>query len=446
MHRRGGPVPARGLGLAPVQAWLRSPEGADCGRVNAPAAAPRLLPTAYHRLLFPLLALCTLFEGFDTKLASLVLPVIGREFGAGPEVLGDALAASSLGMMAAFLVMRVADRVGRRPVFLASLAGYAALTLATAFAPSLAWFTALQVVARLLMVVELALAYVILSEELPPDSRGRANGLLGAFASVGASIPALLLAPLENLGIGWRGLFGFGAIPLLLLPVYWRHLRETPAFERAAPTRPGMARELRALLGTGQRARFVGITALWITVSFWSGTALYFFTYYVFEERGWTARDLQWLTLGTIPTGFAGYWLAGWLMDRCGRRFAAVAYLSFGTLATAVCFQSADTRVIYAGYWALIATSGLWTIASTLTAELYATQQRAAALGVTNHLLGRIGLVLGPIVTGRLAVALGSTGDAVTWLSLANLFCVPVFLWLVPETRGTDLSALPDER
>ena len=48
-----------------------------------------------------------------------------------------------------------------------------------------------------------------------------------------------------------------------------------------------------------------------------------------------------------------------------------------------------------------------------LTAELYPTQQRAAALGVTNHLLGRIGLVLGPIVTGRLAAALGSTGDAV---------------------------------
>src|SRR5262245_51375816 len=120
------------------------------------------------------------------KLASLVLPVIGREFGAGPAELGDALAASSLGMLAAFLVMRVADRVGRRPVFLASVAGYAPLTLATAFVQSPASFTALQLVARLLMVVELSLAYLILSEELPPDARGRANGLLGAFARAGA--------------------------------------------------------------------------------------------------------------------------------------------------------------------------------------------------------------------------------------------------------------------
>ena len=103
-------------------------------------------------------------------------------------------------------------------------------------------------------------------------------------------------------------------------------------------------------------------------------------------------------------------------------------------------------RVIYAGYWALIALSGLWTIAGTITAELFPTQERAAALGLTNHLLGRVGLVLGPFVTGRLGSALGSTGDAVTWLALANLLCVPFFLWLVPETRGSDLSAGSDAR
>ena len=411
--------------------------------------APRLLPTAYHRLLFALLAVCTLFEGFDTKLASLVLPVIGREFGAGPAELGDALAASSLGMLAAFLVMRVADRVGRRPVFLASVAGYAAFTLATAFAQSLAAFTALQIAARLLMVVELSLAYLILSEELAPEARGRANGLLGAFASVGASIPALLLAPLEAAGPGWRGLFAFGALPLLLLPVYARRLRETPVFLKSGGARPGLAGEaaaLRELLGPGRRARFAGITALFVTVSFWTGTALFFFTYYVFEERGWTARDLQWLTLGTIPTGFAGFWLAGWLMDRVGRRPAAAAYLVLATIATAACFQSEDARAIALAYWALMGLSGLWSIASTITAELYPTELRAAALGITNHLLGRTGFVLGPLVTGRLAAALGSTADAVTWLSLANLACVPLLLWLVPETRGTELGARSVER
>jgi len=416
----------------------------------ASASAPKRSASAAERRLFALLTVCTLFEGFDTKLASLVLPAIGREFGAGPEALGRALSASSLGMPFAFFLMRLADRVGRRPVFLASVAGYALLTLATAFAPSLAAFTGLQIAARLLMVTELALAYLILSEVFAPESRGRANGLLGAFASLGASIPALLLAPLESAGPGWRGLFALGALPLLLFPLYARGVRETPVFARSGVAPPRSLREelraLRALGARGQRARLAGLTALWVTVSFWSGTALYFFVYFVFQERGWTAGDLQWLTLGTIPAGFAGYGLAGWIMDRVGRRAAAALYLAFGAAATVVCFQSGDRWVIAAGYWALIGLGGVWTVATTLTAELYPTERRAAALGLTNHLLGRIGLVLGPLATGSLAARLGSTGDAVTWLALANVACVPLVFALVPETRGTDLSAVADAR
>jgi len=416
----------------------------------ASAAGPRLFATSAERRLFALLTVCTLFEGFDTKLASLVLPVIGQEFGAGPERLGQVLSASSLGMPFAFFLMRLADRVGRRPVFLASVAGYAVLTLATAFAPSLAAFTALQIAARLLMVTELALAYLILTEALAPDARGRANGLLGAFASLGASIPALLLAPLEEAGPGWRGLFALGALPLALFPLYVRGVRETPVFARAGIAARTSLREewhaIAALAARGERAQLAGVTALWVTVSFWSGTALYFFVYFVFQERGWTARDLQWLTLGTIPAGFAGYGLAGWIMDRVGRRAAAALYLVLGAAMTAVCFQSHDRWVIAAGYWALIGLGGVWTVATTLTAELYPTERRSAALGLTNHLLGRIGLVLGPLATGWLAARLGSTGEAVTWLALANLACVPCLLGLVPETRGTDLGAVAAAR
>ena len=63
----------------------------------------------------------------------------------------------------------------------------------------------------------------------------------------------------------------------------------------------------------------LSITGLWVIVNFWSGTALYSFTLYVFDERGWTARDLVLLPLGTIPLGLLGYSLAGFAMDRIGR-------------------------------------------------------------------------------------------------------------------------------
>ena len=176
--------------------------------------------------LFVLLTIATFFEGFDTRLVSLVQPVIGRDFGASKEALGVALGLSSIGMVFAFFVTPLADRVGRRPVFLGALAGYAVLTLATAFAPNLFVFTALQVFARMAMVVELALAYLILSEEISPEFRGRVNGLFGGFVVLGASVPDALLHPLTELGIGWRGLFWIGAVPLVLFPFYAANLKD----------------------------------------------------------------------------------------------------------------------------------------------------------------------------------------------------------------------------
>ena len=48
--------------------------------------------------LFFLLSLAVTFEGFDTKLASLVLPLLGDEFGVGAEVLTEPMATTSASM------------------------------------------------------------------------------------------------------------------------------------------------------------------------------------------------------------------------------------------------------------------------------------------------------------------------------------------------------------
>lgn len=399
-----------------------------------------------EKRLFALLTIATFFEGFDTRLVSLVQPVIGREFGASKEALGLVVGLSSLGMAFAFFVVLLADRFGRRPIFLGALAGYACLTLATAFAPNLAVFTALQVFARMAMVVELSLAYLILSEEMPPEVRGRVNGLFGGCVALGASVPDALLHPLTRLGVGWRGLFMIGAVPLVLLPYYFAKLEETSAFRARQTTgsaaSTGFAAEwarIRVLLSPGHRSRLVPITLLWLIVNFWSGTALYSFTLYVFDERAWTAADLVWLPLGTLPGGLLGYALAGLAMDRLGRRRAAVAYLAAASVATLTCYQANGSGPILAGYFSLIGLGGVWAIVTTWTAELFPTELRATATGFGNQLVGRLGLVLGPIVVGMLGGALASTGDAVALLGLVPLFGIPCVLAL-PETNAVRLD------
>lgn len=402
-----------------------------------------------HRRLFALLTIATFFEGFDTRLVSLVQPVIAREFGASKEELGFVVGLSSLGMMFAFFVIHLADHVGRRPVFLGALGSYALLTFATAFAPSLTAFTALQALARMAMVAELGLAYLILSEEMPPEIRGRVNGVFGACVALGASVPDALLHPLERMGVGWRGLFLIGAVPIVLFPFYVANLRETSAFlqQRARAggggrSGTGLAHELallRVLVSSAHRARLAAITGLWLVISFWSATAPYFFTLYVFDERGWDAADLVVLPLGTVPCGLLGYSLAGLAMDRIGRRRAAMLYLAVATIATGACFQSHGNAAILASYFALVGLGGVWAIVTTWTAELFPTELRATATGFANNLIGRIGFVVGPIVAGLLGGALESTADAITLLAVVPLLGLPIALRL-PETRAIALT------
>ena len=402
----------------------------------------RALPR-YSYLLFALLCIATSFEGFDTNLATLILPKLGEEFGAAPDTLGFVLSLIGFGTMASFFVVRTADRVGRKPVIVTALAGYGLLTLATYFATTLWQFAALQFGARMLMVTQLAVAYVMLSEELPADLRGRANGLLGAAGSAGAAMPAIFLAPLTASTWGWRALFLLGSLPLLLVPLFIAKVRETRAFEarRAVASSTDFVSQARVLFGPALRRRTLAMSALWFIINFWSAAIAFFFYYYVMTERGWADADLQVVAPAALPFGFAGYVIAGWLMDAIGRRRAAIVYLALGAAVALTCYQATGWWTIAACWVSIQTLMGVWVVGTTLTAELFPTEVRAAASGLTLSLIGRSGFVLAPTVTGVLAVWLDSTGGAVSLLALVNLLAIPIVLFAIPETRGVDLAA-----
>jgi putative MFS transporter len=147
------------------------------------------------------------------------------------------------------------------------------------------------------------------------------------------------------------------------------------------------------------------------------------------------------LPRGTILAGIAGYLLAGFAMDRIGRRATAMLYLAGSALATIAAYQASEYALVFAAYCAVTALGGAWTVANTLTAELFPTRLRATATGIAGSLLGRLGFMVGPAVAGRLAARLGDTGDAMALLALLNLACVAVVWRWIPETRGRALAS-----
>jgi putative MFS transporter len=400
----------------------------------------------YPLVLFSLLGAVVVVEGFDTNVANIVLPFVGTTFAAGQTMLANGLAAIALGAVAAFFTIRLADRWGRRPVLLAAVVAFSTLSLVTAFAQTFGQFVALQFLARTALVTQLTIAYILLTEALRPDIRGRVNGLLAAFASVGAALPAALLEPSITAGYGWRGLFVIGALPLLVVPWLWRCVRESEAFvaqRSAGTTLPSVRQQLARMLSDDLRGRFLCVSALWFVVNFWVAATMFFFAYYATRERGWTPHDLQVVAPFGLVCAFAGYALAGRLMDAIGRRPTAALLLVVAIAATAVCFNARSSVVVAVAWVALQALQGIWPVAYTLTSELFPTEVRATANGLAHNLLGRWGQVAAPVAVGQLAAVFGSTAQAVTVLALVNLLALPLLRWGLPETRAARVAVEP---
>lgn len=399
--------------------------------------------TRSHWLLLALLAGVVMFEGFDISATSVVLPYLSREFGTPTAKLGEALSVIALGSMLAWVLLRLADRFGRRPLLLLSAAGFSLGSLATVLVTGIASYTTIQFATRALLVSQVALAYLVVSETLPPRLRGRANGLLGAMGSFGAALPFLAIGPALETAYGWRLLFMIGAAPLLLMPVLFWKLKETPvwlASRGQVVTRLSAIAELRQLIAPQLRRPFIAMSLLWFIVNFASSTGGLFFTLYVVQERGWPASDFGQIAPFGLAGAFIGYLGAGFLADWIGRRWTVVLFTALlGTL-TITCYASTNWLVIAGSFVGLQAMLGIWVVAYTLNSELFPTELRGAANGWCNNLIGRWGVVIAPAVVGNLSTQMGGIGPATSVLAAIAWLAIPIILFMVPETRGRSLA------
>ncbi len=101
----------------------------------------------------------------DLFAAQAILPSLAKRYSASPSEIGFAVNASTIGMaIAGIAVVFIGGRVNRRTAVVASLALLSLPTLALAFAPDLATFTALRVTQGLFMVTAFSMTMSYLAE------------------------------------------------------------------------------------------------------------------------------------------------------------------------------------------------------------------------------------------------------------------------------------------
>jgi len=450
------------------------PAGPD--RLEAEKLSPYLL------LLFTLLSTATLFDGFDAAMMTLAAPEVRSSLGIDLKQWGYIFGFCRLGMVASFFFLLYADWIGRRALLMVTVVGFTLATGLTALAADKYQFAACQFLARLFLTAEYALAVIVIGEEFPARLRGRAIAFLTSLATLGVVViakvqPYVLLeegAPsnwlhdfgqagmaamtgllgVQSDGAGWRVLYFLGLPPLALMLALRVGMRETRRFEavKAAERERGKAPGWRDHLRNARipwepryRRRTAIVAVLWNCVHLVTAPAVAFWVIYAREQLGFSAHQIGDILFWGYLVGACGHFVAGWAIDRIGRKWTCSVFYILASFAIVGLFQ---TQTLVGQYLWHISTVFCFLAAGTAThiyaSELFPTEIRATGYGWTTNLFGRITEVLTPLLVGVFVSTLGISWS-VTVVAFGPIVGALIVLRYAPETMGMTLEEIDEE-
>ncbi len=406
------------------------------------------IPDDLLRLL-GLVSLALFFESYDLSMLTSALKQIAEGLSIDEREMGGYLGVIRLGALPAFLLIPIADRLGRRRVFLASILGISVFTCLTAFSQTPWQFVALQMVARTFMVTAMACAVVIVTEEFPAEHRGWGVGMMGALAACGVGFGALVFALVDVLPFGWRALYVVGLAPVFLFPLFRRGVRETGRFERSRDRSGPPGSGLRSWLGPIEDmvrrypGRTLGVGAVSLLAAAGSAPVFQFTGYFVQTVHGWAPWQFSVLVIVGGAIGILGNVLAGRLGDRFGRRKVGFAVMSLFPIFALGFYHGGGWLVPLCWVLFVLCTTAQHTILRSVATELFPTAHRGTASG-WNALVETLGAALGLAL-----LALGTRGPGnIAFMTSLLAFAVVgagLVLLLLPETGRRELESISHE-
>ncbi len=395
--------------------------------------------TRYQKQLFVFLSVANFFEGYDFFAISQLLPSIRASYALTEREGTWLISLINFGTMLAYLLVRRADRWGRRQVLSITIAGYALFTFLSAWAPNAVLFGLLQMVARIFLIGEWATSMVVAAEEYPAERRGMVIGVVSASAGLGSIVCAGVVPLLLETPLGWRSVYLVGVVPLVLMMYARRGLKETRRFIDAAGSAPREA-PLWEILRGPHKTRVWQLGAIWFLSYICTNNAVTFWKEFALKERhlsqGQTGMIVSVAAVVSMPLVF----FAGRMLDVIGRRRgAAVIYLAtiagvlgaytfWGVLPLLVCMTLG-----------IFGINAVLTVLNTFMTELFPTEVRGNAVAWSNNLIGRLGYCFSPIAIGAVVEQSG-WGVPLRLTTVFPLVALGLIFWWLPETNARELE------
>lgn len=325
----------------------------------------------------------------------------------------------------------IADRFGRRNVFLLTVLLDAVFGLASALAPSYELLVVFRFLTGLAVGGTLPVDYSLLAEYVPAKERGRFLVYLESFWALGtiavAAISWFMFArfvPAE----AWRWVLGASALPGLI--GYWirRGIPESPRYllikgqpQAAREVLETIARENGKQITIGeleppQGATNVPLAAIWkgtlarrtffLSIAWFTLSLGYYgiFTWLprFFQAQGYELLPAYQNTLLLAISQIPGYVLAAYLIDRIGRRPTLALYLFVSAIASFLfAVATSPTGIIITSNLLSFSLLGAWGALYVFSPELYPTDARTTGMGWVSA-MARLASIFAPSVGGLL--------------------------------------------
>lgn len=427
--------------------------------------------TSFHRRIVLLTGFAWTFVAFEIINISFVLGAVFKSFGISSSDLLYFLinSATLVGSFIGSLTLgRISDTNGRRTVFLGSILWYSVFTALTALSWDPWSMFGFRVLAGLGLGGMLVVDPAILSEFLPPQSRGRFMVLLDFFWPVGFLVAILFwwIFIVQGVTVGgiesWRVLFVAAAFPAFIAFLARLTIPESPFYyarkgrlQDAAdvltrmtgtPVDPATLSKEQAVPRAPLGALFRGKLARRSIVTLVVWTALNFSYYGLFLDLPFTlgafgavASDTGLLATFFITSAlaqFPGYLASMILVERWGRKRTLALFLILGGVSGFAFATATQVTVLFASLaFVSFFNLGAWGAVYAYTPELFPTQYRATGFGM-GETVGKITAILGPIMF--FALYSGTSGVLGPLAAIAAVMATGgLFLAFVgPETKG----------
>lgn len=427
----------------------------------------RLPVGKFHYTLLWVVGLGWMFDAMDTGIIAFILPTLIKDWHLSPAQSGLIVSISFVGMALGVIFSGgLADRFGRKVMFMVTLAIYSIATACCAFAPNLTWLLVFRFMVGVGLGGQLPVAVSLVSEYMPAHVRGRFIVLLESFWGLGWLIAALVsyfIIP----KLSWHVAFLIGGLPLFYVWVIWKKIPESIPYliqrgdvQKAHVIVQKLERQAgvkviqEAVMPSVRPHQKISFKQLWSktflrsTIMLWLIWFGIVFSYYgiftwlpsLLVKQGFDIVKSFEYVLFMILAQLPGYAVAAWLVDKLGRKATLSGLIGLCAVCAYFFGQAQSNQEIM--LWGCLMSFfnlGAWGVLYTYTPEQYPTHIRAFGAGWAAA-MGRVGGILAPMVVTQMMTFEHAFQHVFMMFTAVMLAVAVTVVVLGKETNGQPLK------